>query len=423
VSLAALEFARPGALWSLGLAPALLVLVRVLARPPEAVVGTLELWRRLPEARAGRAGRARFPPWALAAALALTAGALAWSGPRLARAPAPRTWTLVVDRSRSMGLPGAPGVDATRQGVALREAEALLAASAAPDDRVCWVSPGRATLARARGQSPPAEWLAPLAEGEVDWARFDRPGTVWLTDRLPDVPRLQAGLCASGGSEVPGAVGLDGGANLWWEGGTLERRPRARPLAVRIREPAGARLPAVFERAVAAWSQARGLVLTREAANEALFTLALVPGPAAAAAVAFGRDGWGSSGRAAPLPVPADPEVEWQDWLRAEGDGAVLARVASGRIELALHSAAEPSGDPAAFALSCARLFERAAVLPADIVPLDERLAAGERARVPGAPPPAPLGSAEGSGPARDAGLALFAALAAGAALLLRGRA
>src|SRR5262249_1824414 len=78
----------------------------------------------------------------------------------------------------------------------------------------------------------------------------------------------------------------------------------------------------------------------------------------------------------------------------------------------------EPRGDPAAFALSWSRLFERCAKLPPLVVPLAERRDAGPAVLAPGEPSSDPS-SADGSGAYVDAALALGAALCA---LLAGGR-
>jgi len=419
-----LDLARPAAAWALLLGPLLLLLVRVLARPPQAVTGTLALWRALPEARAGRAGHARFPPWALLAALALTLGALAWLGPRPRGLRAPRAWTVVVDRSPSLGLPHAGEGQGTRLERALAAAEAWLAGTLETDETLRWVSPGRAPLVLARGARPPAGWLA--CDGpEPDWSVFDAPGTLWVTDREPPGARRAAGVFASGGPAVPGAIALEGGASVWWEAGRLALRARPVPPAVRVLEPEGASLPEVLARLLGAWCAARGFALVRAAAPDELLEVALAPGPPAPEELRFGRDGWRSSGRAAALGPRAEGSAG-EDWLQAvAGDGAprILVRARPGRIDVGLRECAEPEGDPAAFALSWARLLEGSCRLPADVVPLAERAAAGAERQVAPALPARPPDPRAALGPALDAGLALAAGLAAAAALLLRARA
>lgn len=412
LALLGFELARPEASWALLSVPVLLLLVRALARPPEEVTGTLFLWRDLEESRTGALRRARLPVWALVTALALLSGALAWMGPRSVQARAPENWTVLVDRSPSMGLPVLPGGPSSRLDVALAAAREAFARTLGAADRVRWTSPSRAPLELAPGELPPPEWLEPRADEEPDWGSHDRPGTLWVTDRVPAVAREHAGLCASGGAEVPGVVALDGGDDVLWEGGTLVRRPRARLPAVGIEEPPDARLPAVVERVLTAWCEARGLELVRRAPDDGLFTLALAPGAVAEAELGFGRDGWWATGRATSFAAADGAGSE--DWLAADVGAAapqVLVRARAGRIELALHTFTAPQGDPAAFALSWSQLFERCSELPADVVPLAERLTAGEPVRDLGARPAAQSSADTGLGPMLDAALALLAAL------------
>jgi hypothetical protein len=182
------------------LAPLFCLLVRAALRPPEVVIGTLSLWLRGP-APAASAARARgaLPPWAWCCAGGLVLGALAWAGPRRSAPVAPGRWTCVVDRSPSMALPLADG--RSRLEAALAAAEGWLAAHAARADRVSWTATARARLELARDERPPPEWLAPAREvqREPEWSGFDQPGTLWLTDRAPEVAREHAGLFASGG--------------------------------------------------------------------------------------------------------------------------------------------------------------------------------------------------------------------------------
>jgi hypothetical protein len=420
----ALSFARPGAAWALLLAPALLLLLRLLARPPEVVVGTLELWKDVPGAAPRGAGaRGRLPPWALVAALGLLLGALAWLGPRGARARAERRWTCVVDLSPSMGLAASPG-GVTRLDAALAAATAWLAENAGRADRVRWLAEGRAPLELSARERPRSTWLAGDEEtsAEPAWELHDEPGTLWITDRAPPVPREHAGLFAGGGAAVPGAIAADGRETVRWDGGALERVPTAGRLAVLVLEPGGAALPAVVERVLAAWSAARGLEVSRESGGGALLTLALEPLDGPVAPVALARDGWSATGVTA-LADELDERADLgEDWLVGRGEagpGPVVVRARPGRVTLALRELSEPAGDPALFALSWARLFDRCARLPEGVVPLAERLAAGDPVQAPPRPPPALPRSGRDLGPHVDAALSLAAAACAALAVAL----
>lgn len=418
-----LSAARPAAAFGLLLPVVFLLLLRLATRPPEVVIGTLELWNELPRV-APRGARARRRPsaWALCCALALLAGALAGLGPRWERAAAPRRWTCVVDRSPSMSLPNGSG---TRLDSALQLAEEWLAAHAARGERVRWRTAGQAELELGRGERPGATWLLARAEGEAepDWERHDRPGTLWITDREPPVARAYAGLFASGGAAVPGPIAADGRERVLWEGGELVRVPSATPGVLSVRAAPGRALPAVLERVLTAWCEARGFELVRDRASGARLVLELVEGDEVALELV--RDGWHARARGGLPSEPAADAGAFEDWLSGRepsGAARVVVRARPGRLQVGLRELAEPSGDAASFALSWAALLDRCALPGEDVVPLEERLAAGERVVAPGVAPPADPADPE-AGAALDAGLALGAALMALLALFLRARA
>ena len=409
-----LEWARPSASWALALAPLFLVFVRLAARPPEVVIGTLALWQR--GARpAARGARGALAPWVWCCAGGLLLGALAWSGPRRGTPRVSGRWTCVVDRSPSMAL--ALGDGRTRLEAALSAAQAWLGAHAAPLDRVRWTVGGRAALELARDERPGAEWFAPqsLEEAEPEWERCDEPGTLWLTDRAPELERGHAGLFASGGPAVPGAIHADGRETLLWDGSALRSVPTAPPLTVALRVPDGARPAPVLERALDAWCAARGLERARGDASDALFVVELGPAAETDEALELARDGWRARGVATALPAGAG-----EDWLvgtDARGASRAVVRARAGWIGVGLSALDEPAGDPARFALSWARLFERSALVPAGVVALGERRAAGAALALA---PEAPLEETRAAATQLDALLALCAGLCAGLALLLR---
>ena len=404
-----LLFERPQAAYWLLLPIGVLLLLKLFERPPRVVIGTLDLWLDLPEARGGGHARRRFPLWALVLALALTLGALALLGPRFEPAFAPRTFTLVLDDTPSMHLPLAPGDTRTRLEAALAAAEDGLASAARAQDRVRWV--GADELELALGERPSAAWFARLAKlPEPDWARYDFRGALWVTDQVPELPRTNAGVFASGGAAIPGPISSDGKREVLWDGERLTARARATPLRFSVR----GELCAVLERVLAAWGDARGFA--RGAAGESV-ELEFEVFAAEARPLLTARDGWQARGRGADLPPSACEE--WLSGTAETGETLSLVRFGPGRIELSLRELEEPRGDPAAFALSWARLFDRAARAGGDVVPLDERQAAGDSVAIPGRAPLASGGAANALGPYLDAGLALGAACLAGAAWFL----
>ena len=411
-ALLGLDAARPAAAWALLLPVAYLLFRGAWAESRTIVTGTFELWRDLASAAPAPGARAlaRPPRSAWIVAAALLAGALAWLGPRTARAEDARIWTCVLDRSPSLGLP----MDgATRQVEALAAAETWLAEHARRGDRVRWVTPGREPLELERGVRLPAGWTAPdRSAADPDWSLHDDPGTLWITDRAPASAPRHAGLFASGGPAVPGAVAADGRESVVWDGRELVRRPAEGPARPVIVGGGAHAVPAVIARMVQAWADARGFAVGGDARQEAVLEVAATASAEPTLPVVFGRDGWQSSGRARALTRPAEGVAE--DWLVAATDDGplVLVRAAPGRIECALTEMSEPSGDPALFALSWAKLLDRCARAGEDVLPLSERRDAGPRVNVGGEEPDEPAG-AGAAGPYVDAALALAAAFLA----------
>jgi len=348
-----IEFAHPAALAALALPLAVLLGARAFDRPASIATGTLELWDRVesaPPAPSPRA-RVRIPPavWALAAALAL--GALALAGPRT---PPPRheaRLRVLLDRSASMELPL-----------------------------------GRATR-RARATELARAWLAEHAPGTRDDAWIDHPGafgadddradTLWVTDRAPDPPPRHAGFVASGGPAVPGPITVDGATRYDWDGERIVEVKDGAP-ARRV-EVTGA-LPEPIAGVLAAWAAGRGATIGAGAARPALLVSGRDQNSATGADVAFGRDGWtarGKLGAAAPAPALAPALAAGETWL-ADARGTAIVTSSPGRIDCALATMEDPSGDPAAFAVSWAALLDRAVLAPEGVVPLAGRVAAGD---------------------------------------------
>ena len=417
-----LGWERPFAAWALLVPPAFLLLVRLARRPPEVVIGTLALWDEPARVSPpGARARPRLPLWALACAMALLLAALAWLGPRTGRAEA-RLWTALVDLSPSMQLEAGAG---KRLAVALARASAWLAEHAGPGDRVRWIAAERPELELAHGTSPDPAWLRPRPGGEAepDWELHDHPGTLWITDRPPSVARAHAGLFASGGAAVEGAIAIDGRETVLWERGALRTVPTSAPPAVVVEEPAGLALPEVLARFLAAWSEARGFTLAHEPDARAVLVVRL-EASALDVPLELARDGWSALGRGGFAGAPA-AESATEDWLvgtDASGASRAAVRMGRGLVEVGLRELSEPAGDPARFALSWGRLLDAVLLPPEGVLPLAERLAAGEARSEPGELPPASASSSARLGPELDSALALGAALCALLALFLRPR-
>ena len=373
-------WARPAWLAALALPLAVWWLARRPRPPAETATGTLAVWRAV-AAEALPAAARRRAPWLLLAALCL--GALALAGPRTPRArEAP--WRVVVDRSPSMHLPvnglGTAADGPTRLERALELAEAELERRSARERR--YLAYDGVEFVAAEGAGLPPAWRrAPaLPHPEPDWACIDFSRTLWVTDREPATAPRQAGLVLSGGDLVPGpaAVAPDG-TLLDFDGQDL--RPsgaRAAPRALWI----DAAVPDPVRDLAELWAVERGLALAPgpDPGSAALAIAGLPSG--ARERIAAGRDGWELDVTALPGGFPraraspaSDFELAATPWL---AEPVILIQSAPGRIELAFDESTEPRGDPAAFALSWSALFDACLLPPREVVPVAERLAAGE---------------------------------------------
>jgi hypothetical protein len=371
-----LEWTRPLGLLALALPIALLLASRLLARPVAVATGTLDLWRRVAAARARAPSRSRrrVPPalWLLAAGLGL--GALALAGPRTPGRAA-RELRVLVDRSPSMELPLGSG---TRRERAVALARAWIDSNLPAGSRVEWI-----------------DRAGPFEPGD------DRPDTLWVTDAAPQPPPERAGFVASGGGAVPGPIAVQGSTRYDWDGERIVEAPGAAPQ----RTVAATGLPLPIADVLAAWVEARGAALTH--GDDPGASLVVRTSQAVDRRdLEIGRDGW--SARA----VAAGSAATRTMWLE-DGDHRAIVAFAPGAIESAIVSMEEPLGDPAAFAVSWAKLFDEAVLAPAGVVELAERRAAGGEALRAPAPAPAEL-----AGAARNSWELLAAAAAAGCTIL-----
>lgn len=419
---ALLEWARPGWAWSLLVPLGWLVLARFGVKPRVRASATTRLWRELASETGHGTVSMRLwrSPVLWLVASALTLAALALAGPRRAQAEAPVTWHVVCDPSPSTAVPFLAGDSESVRGEPTRIRRA--AASAAnllqelwrPGDRALW-SWGGAEPVLVEGPELPREafWLAERAPFD-GWGAFDRGDCLWVTDRSPSPAPQRAGLAASGGAAVPGAVAWKAGARLDWDGANYVEVPDAAP-AGRV---AVMGLPRPLLELSKVWAAARGLTVdaadaTDDSQPAPLLTIASVSVGAEEVEAVIGRDGW--SGRARGAPSDTGPGSAWLTTL----DG-VWVSCAPGRIELMLSSLDALEGDPAAFAVSWSELFDSALRAPADVFARLDRESAGEphlqrpaHDRSRGEGPPAAAST--------DSWLALGAGLAAVLAVLAGG--
>jgi hypothetical protein len=408
-------WARPAGLLALLLPLAVWWLARRPRPPAEVATGTLAVWREV-AVEALPAARRRRAPWLLLAALGL--GALALAGPRTSRAGS-NNWRVVVDRSPSMHLPidargaaqgAAGGATRLERALALAEVELERRGARAPT----YLAYDGVDFVAADGALPEA-WRRPpaLPHPEPDWSRVDRARTLWVTDQEPATQPRHAGLVLSGGelASGPAAVAPDG-MLLDFDG--QELRPSARRAAGRALW-IDATVPAPVRALAELWAAERGLDLAAAPDTGGVALAIAAPPPGAREPLAIGRDGWelevralagGLPRSASRADVASDFELAPTPWL---GGPVVLVQSAPGHIELAFDESSEPRGDPAAFALSWSALFDACLLPPREVVPVAERLAAGdERVGIP----------AEEERPAQ-AGSGLEALCAGGAALLV----
>ncbi len=401
----AVEWARPWALVLLAV-PLYLLLAARRRSSRTLAAADLEPWRGAArETGAARPRAWRPPSWALACALlSITFAALAAAGPRLGASA--RTWIAVLDRSPSMHLDDG---GRTRLEHAV---EAALSLAAGQGVALRWCAP---PLEPDPVDALPAAWReaprAPLAPPAFE--AFDAPGVVWVSDRAPEHPPQQAGFVAAGGAAVPGTVAVDGRDRIAWDGERLVRVAGAaapRGVAVRGELPADGPL----ERVVRAWCAARGLAFGAEPDAATALVLHVADAPAAEALEA-GRDGWSAAGELRGAAPWRDADGALEAWL-AQGPLPLVTH-GPGRVHVGWIPAGAPTGDPAAFAVSWARLLDACLLDPAGVVPLGERRDAGAAARRPPRAPAGSSGSYDATLP-----LALAALAAAAMALLARGR-
>lgn len=365
-----LEWSRPVGFLALLLPVVVLLASRLLNRPLPRATGTLAIWRTVRDHRRTEGARRRFAlplsTWLLLCAL--SAGALALAGPvRTPRAVA-TVLECVVDASPSMYLEHSAG--RTRLDVAVAQL-----ADSFEEQEVVWIRPLATGAERVEGRAFPSAWRTaprpPLEEPRFE--EWDGAGRVFVTDRMR--PRDVAGESASGGALVPGPLAVRGRTEFHWTGEAIVERATEQPARLSIR---GAdRLAAEVLEFARTWAAAREFELSAAEGCELELAFAQdgelredVPLTRVLAPLA---GGW--SGTADAVPVPLDARAP-TIWLRA-GDAPVVAH-GPGSVRCGIARLGELTGDPAAFAVDWAELFDRAVLPPARCVPLEERAAAGD---------------------------------------------
>jgi len=422
---------RPEWLFALAVPLALLLTAALPARPVEVPVGAIAVWRRLAEHTRGERTRRR-PPLALLCVVAALVGAvLALARPVTSSAASVERWQVVVDTSPSCTLPW-NGTTSPRLVVA---AEALAAwarersAALALTLEFEWSAPGHDAPRIVTVSELPSAARALVGRlleagggarsGEPDWVLYDRGGVLWLTDCVR-VAHL-AGVFASGGAAVPGAIGEDAGrAIVWGADGAL---------AVGDVVPNGSfvlqgAVPAELALVAELFAAERRLELVQGAANPAAPPRLTLRAPvedegATSERTRIGRDGWRARARPALAPALAEDLGAASAWL-TDSRGQVWCREAPGLVAVGMLELDVEAGGEAAFAASWAALFDGALLPFPGNVPYAERQACG--ATVVRPPAPAALPPHSGEHRERAPWLGACAALAAFLALVLRAR-
>jgi len=324
------------------------------------------------------------PPWVWFCLGALLAGALALTGPRTRTEAAPRLYTIVVDPTPSMDLP-VEGNE-TRRERALARVRRWMDEKVRRRDVVRWLPGLPASVADsseggggAVGFEPPASVLRafPFAR-EPDWRLHDRPGTMIVTDGIPE-GLARAGYAASGGRAVHGTIAIEGADRIEWDpsgggvvlGGASELRMALDPA-----------LPEVVRRMARVWAETRAIEVasTEELGGSGgalVLRLEADPGRGERVDYELHHEGWSARGGGRGLLPRADECGSGENWLVVDVDSGdqptVLVRATPGRIRVGLDALEEPGGDPARFALSWGRLFDRHSYPPPGVVSLAER--------------------------------------------------
>jgi hypothetical protein len=244
----------------------------------------------------------------------------------------------------------------------------------------------------------------------------DEPDALWVTDRAPTPPPRRAGFFASGGPAVPGPIAVDGSTRFDWDGKRIVEVAGGAP---KRRVEVHGELPAPIARFLDAWAGARGAVVAAQGDDRPVLVLDGAPPGSGGTPATFeaGRDGWTAQGAALGAAPNSDAEGPLATWL-ADASGRALVTTGAGRVHCPWSSMEEPRGDEAAFAVSWAELFDRAALPPPGVIELGERAAAGEESS---ASPSAARGSKSSAvdAPPIDAWIAAAALLCTLVALAL----
>ncbi len=366
------QWERPWALWCtplLAIAWWLLVAAR---RPRPIFTGSFSLWPKGDKLESSHRNRGFLPArfWELAA---LACGLLALAGPLPLESHTLRPMQVVVDRTASMYLSHGESGGPTRLALARRVLDQWQ--DSRPRVSLQYLDVG------AVAREPLSTWLVGWEEApevprpELDWAHWDRPGVVWLTDRWPATEPLHASVIAVGGDFQPGPVAwMRGGVLSDTGSGALLFEERAAPRVV-----GGSDWPEPWKEFVSLWSDDRGYRWEPDqtlAPGDALRLT--VPGSEAAEGQPFDLRGGGYRLQGTCLLAPPESadwvQGPWRVTLSVGEQALIFSGPGAVQLNVAQWQAVE--GDLGAFAVDLARFLDSACLLPAGIVSQGERAAA-----------------------------------------------
>jgi len=380
--MASVQFGSPLGLLALAIPIVYLLFARHLVHIERRLVGSLVLWRRVAEVESQARQGGRITWRTLLLFLALTAIALTAGGPELSLPREVRTWSLVLGRGPAGGLSNARaegGVHTRLEGAVA--AGVAFAKEQPRGDRFRWIGVSGQVFEAGRSAAPPPDFLQAALRGpERKWGAWDRGDCLWLPVSGAGPAAQQAGVSRDRLAAAPGIVARTDAGTWAWAGDAEMGLQLAAVAARPVVWVSGAALAEgePLRRFVEAWATARDADVVTSAAEAVLHVTSPARGEPVAS-VRVGRDGWLAS--ATPASLADKRGLGLTPFLRT--DGITYAGSAPGRIELGFVHLDEPEGDPAAFAVSWATLFEETVLAPPGVVAVALRRAAEPQEKAP----------------------------------------
>lgn len=383
ITLGLLSVGQPLGFIALALPVLFLIAARERGGAQPRLVGSLSIWHRVrgESEVSSRRRKAPLTPRILVMSAAMTLGALALTAPGFTHKSPPPIWRIVLDTSPSNAI----GKDESRLEISV-VAAVNWAVENASDARLFWIGAplesGQAEVEETDvGSLPSASFLARVSQAQSPrrWSRFDWANCLWLPTANYGVESRLAGRPQLEFEDEPGPVALLQNGNwLWWEPDSelSERIPPVGTPAARLRlEGEVFAVGSPLGDLARAWGEERGLGVHSGSAEPGdvlyLQSVALSADGADEANAAIERDSWSAQ---ATWPVGLVNPHYYEPWLSYRG--TTLASWRPGKIWLGISRLEEPRGDPAAFAVSWATLFENACLAGIGVVSVADRAAA-----------------------------------------------